>query len=127
MDECVKRKTITECILEDGTVYEYVLCSENRDNDFVDLRFMEYLGIGKKYSAAGSMHVNTEKKYHFWKKRRMTKMDKSTIDSLLAKVELKITFPIGEPIKIDCETHFERDAVCISPEVEDAIVEIALE
>lgn len=52
---------------------------------------------------------------------------KKQIDFLLSKVELKITFPIGEPIKIDCETHFERDAVCISPEVEDAIVEIALE
>ncbi len=57
---------ITECILEDGTIHEYVLCSEDRDNKFVDLRFMEYLGVGKKYSVAGSMSVDTEKNYHFW-------------------------------------------------------------
>lgn len=65
------------------------------------------------------------------KKCKYEKMDKATqqkqIDFLLNKVELKITFPPGELIRVDCLTRFKRDDICISPEVEDAIIEIALE
>lgn len=62
--------TITECMLEDGTIHEYILCSEIKENHFVDLRVMEYLGIGRMYSIDG-IKVNSSKtdRHHFWRKK----------------------------------------------------------
>lgn len=63
------RKMKTECILEDGTIHTYVLCSEIKEDKFVDLRFMEYLGVSRIYSIGGIKQNNPEPNKHFWRKK----------------------------------------------------------
>lgn len=63
------RKIKTECVLEDGTIHTYVLCSEIKEDKFVDLRFMEYLGVGRIYSLGGVKQNNSKPNKHFWGKK----------------------------------------------------------
>lgn len=61
---------ITECILEDGTIHEYVLCSETKDNNsWVDENTMKYLGIGRVYSVGGVKVNSSRPSSHFWGKK----------------------------------------------------------
>lgn len=60
---------ITKCILEDGTIHEYILCSETKNNNsWVNENTMKYLGIGRMYSISGTK-VNSSRQSHFWGKK----------------------------------------------------------
>lgn len=61
---------ITKCILEDGTIYEYILCSETKDNNsWVNENTMKYLGIGRIYSIGGTKVDSSRPRSHFWGKK----------------------------------------------------------